>query len=489
MMDKWINNNTISKILALAVAVLLWGMVHLDTGTPSSTLTVSYNNKVIDNVAIQASGLDDSKYVLSTMDTDHVKMEVRGQRSVLTSFFADNYQAKLNLNGLGAGTKTLSLEPDLPDGVELVSMTPNRVTVTIEEKQTKSFNVSIVPKGNPEGGLQLGKPVIAPQTVKVTLPKSQLSTVTAVQGAVNTDGISEKFEQKRVKLKAYNKKGQELTGAVIEPSTVSVEIPVTQQAKSVPVKIVYSGELPDGLVLSKVNANVKEAAVYASQDVLSSLSSYVTATLDLSQFTEAGTRTVQANLAAPSGSDKIEPGSIQIQVTVVPSNEVTDTERTLPGIPIVLQGAGDGATATVTAPAGKTMDVTVKGPQDLVNNLTNDDISLVADVSGLAAGQHEVTLKVGLPKYITQAGNVSQLKATINIESPSTPAVTNPNSENESNPSGSGEKGQERPQEGQGNQSGNSDAKTGDNAAAEDKTNPHNGADSSANGTPENSQP
>ncbi|MEK3950318.1 CdaR family protein [Paenibacillus sp. FSL H7-0703] len=489
MMDKWINNNTISKILALAVAVLLWGMVHLDTGTPSSTLTVSYNNKVIDNVGIQASGLDDSKYVLSTMDTDHVKMEVRGQRSVLTSFFADNYQAKLNLNGLGAGTKTLPLEPDLPDGVELVSMTPNRVTVTIEEKQTKSFNVSIVPKGNPDGGLQLGKPVIAPQAVKVTLPKSQLSTVTAVQGAVNTDGISEKFEQKRVKLKAYNKKGQELTEAVIEPSTVSVEIPVTQQAKSVPVKIVYAGELPDGLALSKVNANVKEAAVYASQDVLSSLSSYVTATLDLSQFTEAGTRTVQANLAAPSGSDKIEPGSIQIQVTVVPSNEVTDTERTLSGIPIVLQGAGDKATTTVTAPAGKTMDVTVKGPQDMVNNLTNDDISLVADVSGLAAGQHEVTLKVGLPKYITQAGNAGQLKATVNIESPSTPAVTNPNDENESNPSGSGEKGQERPQEGQGSQGGDSDAKTGDNAAAEDKTNPHNGADSSANGTSENSQP
>ncbi|TKH33828.1 hypothetical protein C1I59_21455 [Paenibacillus polymyxa] len=489
MMDKWINNNTISKILALAVAIMLWGMVHLDTGTPSSTLTVSYNNKIIDNVAIQASGLDDSKYVLSTMDTDHVKMEVRGQRSVLTTFFADNYQAKLNLSGLGAGTKTLLLEPDLPDGVELVSMTPNRVTVTIEEKQTKSFNVSIVPKGSPDAGLQLGKPVIAPQTVKVTLPKSQLNTVTAVQGAVNTDGISEKFEQKRVKLKAYNKKGQELTGAVIEPSTVSVEIPVTQQAKSVPVKIVYSGELPDGLALSKVNANVKEAAVYASQDVLSSLSSYVTVTLDLSQFTEAGTRTVQANLAAPSGSDKIEPGSIQIQVTVVPSNEVTDTERTLSGIPIVFQGAGDGANATVIAPTGKTMDVTVKGPQDLVNNLTNDDVSLVANVSGLSAGQHEVTLKVSLPKYITQVGNAGQLKATVNIESPSTPAVTNQNSENESNPSGSGDKGQERPQEGQGNQGGNSDANTGDNAAAEDKTNPHNGAESSANGTSENSQP
>ncbi|MBJ8192456.1 hypothetical protein JDS79_37545, partial [Bacillus cereus] len=105
-------------------------------------------------------------------------------------------------------------------------------------------------------------------------------------------------------------------------------------------------------------SDVYKRQVYASQDVLGSLSSYVTATLDLSQFTEAGTRAVQANLAAPSGSDKIEPGSIQIQVTVVPSNEVTDTERTLSGIPIVLQGAGDGATATVTAPAGKTMDVT-----------------------------------------------------------------------------------------------------------------------------------
>ncbi|ALP37412.1 hypothetical protein ASL14_15700 [Paenibacillus sp. IHB B 3084] len=489
MMDKWINNNTISKILALAVAVLLWGMVHLDTGTPSSTLTVSYDNKVIDNVGIQASGLDESKYVLSTMDTDHVKMEVRGQRSVLTSFFADNYQAQLDLSRLGAGTKTLPLVANLPNGVELVSMTPSRVTVTIEEKQTKSFDVSIVSKGKPNTGLQLGEPVVAPQTVKVTLPKSQLSTVAAVQGAVDTEGISEKFEQKRVKLKAYNKKGQELTGAVIEPSTVSVEIPVTQQTKSVPVKIVYSGELPNGLALSKVNANVKEAIVYASQDVLSSLSSYVTATLDLSQLTEAGTHTVQANLAAPAGSDKIEPGSIQIQVTVVPSNQVTDAERTLSGIPIVVQGAADGTTATITTPADKTMDVTVKGPQDMISNLTNDDISLVADVSGQEAGQHEVALKVGLPKYITQSGNASQLTATVNIESPSTPAVTNPGSGNESTPSGSGNKGQERPQEGQSGQGGSSDAKPGDNAAAEDKTNPHNGADSSANGTPESGQP
>jgi YbbR domain-containing protein len=489
MMDKWINNNTISKILALAVAVMLWGMVHLDTGTPSSTLTVSYDNKVIDNVAIQASGLDESKYVLSTMDTDHVRMEVRGQRSVLTSFFADSYKAKLNLSGLGAGTRTLALEPDLPNGVELVSMTPDRVTVTIEEKQTKSFNVSIVPKGNPDTGLQLGKPVITPQTVKVTLPKSQLSTVTAVQGAVDTDGITEKFEQNRVKLKAYNQKGQELTGAVIEPSTVSVEIPVTQQAKSVPVKIVYSGDLPDGLALSKVNANVKEAAVYASQNVLSSLSSYVTATVDLSQFTEAGTRTVQANLAAPAGSDKIEPGSIQVEVTVVPSNQVTDTERTLTGIPIVLQGTGEGTTATIIAPASKTMDVTVRGPQDMVSNLTNDDISLVADVSALAAGQHEITLQLGLPKYITQAGTTDQLKATVSIVGPSTPAVTNPSSENESNPSGSGDKGQERPQEGQNGQGGYPDANSGGNAAAEDKTSPHNDADSSANGTPDSSQP
>lgn len=292
-----------------------------------------------------------------------------------------------------------------------------------------------------------------------------------------------------MKLRAYNKKGQELTGAVIEPSTVSVEIPVTQQTKSVPVKVVYSGELPNGLALSKVNANVKEAVVYASQDVLSSLSSYVTATLDLTQFTEAGTQTVQANLAAPAGSDKIEPGSIQIQVTVAPSSQVTDAERTLSGIPIVVQGAGDGTTATITTPADKTMDVTVKGPRDMISNLTNDDISLVADVSGLEAGQHEVALKVGLPKYITQSGNASQLTATVNIESPSTPAVTNPGSGNESTPSGSGNKGQERPQEGQSGQGGSSDAKPGDNAAAEDKTNPHNGADSSANGTPESGQP
>lgn len=49
-MNKWINNNTFAKVLALAVSVLLWSMVHWNNDTPTPTAKI--DTRIIENVKV-----------------------------------------------------------------------------------------------------------------------------------------------------------------------------------------------------------------------------------------------------------------------------------------------------------------------------------------------------------------------------------------------------------------------------------------------------
>ncbi|MDO7908742.1 CdaR family protein [Paenibacillus sp. JX-17] len=424
MMDKWINNNTISKVLALAIGVLLWGMVHLDDVSTTPVPTAAYDTKAIPNVKIQTHGLDEDKYVLSAMETDRVRLEVRGQRSDLTSFFTDDYRVELDLSQAQPGTNTYPLVPDLPDGVKLVSMEPSMVTATIEEKSTKAFTPVIITKGVPSDGYQLGTPVIdGSPRVKVTLPKSQLDEVQQIQGVVDVSGAEEDVTLKKVKLKAYDKEGHELSGAVIEPPVVTARVPVTKGYVSLPVKVNYTGKLPDGLVLSKVVPNVDVAAVYAKQSDLSSLGAYVPVTLDLGKIKEAGTTTVEADLQAPGGAERVEPAAVKLEVTVSPEADVQSSEEVITGVPVTLKGASSRLDAAISSPSDARIDVTVTAPADMLRDLGPEDVSAVANISGLEAGQHQVPVTVTLPEYVTLAGKDTSPSVTVTIKEKSSSAA------------------------------------------------------------------
>lgn len=65
-----------------------------------------------------------------------------------------------------------------------------------------------------------------------------------------------------------------IENAVIAPETVDVRIPVNQPYVSIPLRITYSGQLPEDLVLSSVEPNVKEVMVYGNEQALAGIQSY-----------------------------------------------------------------------------------------------------------------------------------------------------------------------------------------------------------------------
>lgn len=478
-MDKWFNNNNFTKILAIAVSVLLWAMVHSNDVTPTPTTNTSIEPRTIDNVKIEAYGIDSSKYVLTSMSDTEVEMQVRGQRSVLTSVFTDEYKVRLDLSNVGPGTITLPLSHVVPKGVEFVSMEPSSITVTIEELSSQNYDVNIITTGTPAEGYAAGTPVVTPNgPVKVTLPESQLAAVGKVQGTVSVDGATENVSEKRVKLVAYDLDGNEIEGAVIEPETVAVDIPISEKFAKVPIKIQYKGQLPEGLALSIVETSVDEVTLFGDTEAIAGIESYDGVTLDLSTLKEVGTETINVDLTPPSGFEKIEPSSVEVRVTVVSSDESEVSEKVIRNVPITLEQPGASYTATITRPQSGTKDITISGPADMLDNVNASDIQLIADARNLKEGSHEVSLQVGAPDYVTVKDSSSDLKVTVQVKDHSEETSTTP-IEPEVNPD---DGNQESPEQGAEDNSnvGSTEGNKGDNTESESETNDSSaGADSS----------
>ncbi|MBU5349158.1 CdaR family protein [Paenibacillus lautus] len=419
-MDKWIKNNTASKLIALAVSILLWAMVHMDSGTPAPPTTF-YDTKVIEGVEIQTYGFDDSEYALTGIDKDRVNLEVRGKKSNI-SLLTDDYKVKLDLSNVKEpGTHTLPLTPSIPSGVEMVSMEPSVVTVTVEARVSKSVTVSIGTKGEPAKDYRAGTPVlIDPRQVTVTLPESSMANLGQVKGNVELDGAKEKITEKRVKLTAYDKEGNAMEDAVIEPATVAAEVPIEPAFVTLPLELQYTGRLPEGFVLSKVEQKVKEVKLFGSKEALAGAETYIEATINLGEVRNSGTTVLTADLTPPEGFEKIEPSSVTVDVTAV-----SHGERVITGIPITLKGVASGLDAVITDPKTKTISLTLTGAPDLLNSLEPTDIGAEANATGLKAGVHEIPLQITLPNFINRTDSERPV-VKVELKDNSKPVTTEP---------------------------------------------------------------
>lgn len=96
-------------------------------------------------------------------------------------------------------------------------------------------------------------------------------------------------------------------------------------------------------------------------------------------------------------------------------------QRTIEAVPIKLEGLANGLTALMTDPSSKTVSLTVSGAPTLLDQLDQDNISVVADVGGYAAGVHQISLQVSLPRFIVLVNSAQPLTATVDLQVPSTP--------------------------------------------------------------------
>lgn len=417
-MDKWLNNPTAAKLIALGVAILMWAVVHFDPdeSTPNNVSSL-YDTKVIEGVTIQPYGLDERNYVLIGMEPLKVNLTVKGSKSDLKTAQSKDYRLRVDLRTVGEGEHTLQLEENLPRGITLVSMSPTSVLVKIEALQTKEFEVDVQTKGNPAKGYKVGTPIIKPSNrVHVTLPKSQLTNVVSVGATIEIDGEKETIKNKSVKLAAYDESGKVIEEAVIEPAVLEVEVPITNPFKTVPLQFKLIGHMPAGLSISSFKPEVEQVTLYGPQEALDKIE-FLEVEVQLDSLRNSGKVSVPLKIVAPI--IEISPAEISINIEVLLS-----TTRTLEGLTISLSGLGEGLLATITDPSTGRADITIQGAPAILDRLSPGDVDVIADLSGRGPGIYTVPLIVSLERFMEQAGGTNSITVEIKDEAAATETTT-----------------------------------------------------------------
>lgn len=410
-MDKWLNHPTLSKLLALVLALLMWAGVHYNPDSTPNTVASTLKTKTY-TLNLQPYGMDERSFVLAEVEPKSVKIKVSGSNNALLAK-PEDFKMQLDLRTLGAGTHNVDIDVNLPRGLELLDMTPSQAQVTLIALETKEFEIEIETEGTPAKGYKAGTPIIKPSNkVHVTLPDNTMSEVASVRAKISVEGEQETIKSKGVKLVAYDEEGRVIEGAKMDPAVVEVEVPITNPFKTVPVQFRLTGRMPAGLSLSSFKPEVEEVTVYGPQEVLDKID-FLEAQVRLDSLRNSGKVEVELTTSVPI--TEVSPAKVTIAVDVVLSET-----RTLEGLPIEWKGLGESLIVTIVDPASGKADIVVQGAPSILGNLKPGDVDVIADLSGRGPGTYTIPLTVNLQRFLEQAGGTNSITVEITSDEPAT---------------------------------------------------------------------
>jgi YbbR domain-containing protein len=417
-MDKWLQNKNVVRVASVAMAILLWVVVHLDQQAASPSNTPVIKTRMISDVVVQIIGLDESQYHIRSLEPSRVSVLLRGQERDINRVSPNGEQGRvvLNLSGVGAGDHIISLQAEgFPAGVE-ASVYPAEAKVSIEPIQSQEMPVDIKLRGTPPAGWTVGEPLSDPRTVRVTAPESRLKQIVSIQGEVDISAADGDITIEK-NLAAVDAEGNPVE-AVIEPETVQVRVPVTMPSQVIPLHVEIVGEPADGFSVAGIRQNVSAVTVYGPPEVLKRLKRYDGATVDISGI--RNDREFSVRIPLKENIQFVQPDTLEVRVDIVPSRT-----KQFAQVPVTVTGQSDKMKTFIREPSGGRVDITLEGAPQILEKIGAEDIRASADVQGLPAGVHEVPLRIEVPEFV-KVSSGANLRITVEIASAAAESNTEP---------------------------------------------------------------
>ena len=330
-----------------------------------------------------------------------------------------SFRATINLNGLvpspdGAPLTVAVRVEALDPQIQVTGWSPTSVSIRLDPVTTRTVPVR-VDRGTVPEGLSAGEPEIDVRVAQVRGPKSVVDRVEAAVARVIIDASGVDVDED-VDLVAVDARGDRLSPVDFDPARVHVRIAVSLAGttRTVPVVPILRGTPAIGYAVAGVRVEPVSVVIAGPRTALQAI-----ARLDTMEIDVAGARgdvKTDAPLVLPEGVT-VEGGAttVRVSISVVPLTG----SRTYT-IAVVLAGTADGLTYELST--GSTLAV-ISGPVTALNALDASSLQANADVSGLEAGGHTVTLRVQVPSGLTVT-SLSPPQVTVTITSAPSPTAT-----------------------------------------------------------------
>ena len=403
-MDRILFSQRYGKLVALLLAVFVYAIINIGDSASSLfetkqvyTFKAQTVNVLVNEETYEVSGLPETVDVQLLGDINDLQM-VRQQNSL--SVVAD-------LRQLGEGRSDVELEvQNIPSRLEVI-IEPGTVSVELKKKQTQTYALGydFVNQSEMDATYDLGTPEFDEDTVTVRASEDTLNRVSYVKALIDVSGVTSDFETD-APLAAYDENGDRLEVDII-PSTMHVSISVTQPKKTVPIEVVQVGTMEEGLAISTCTLSDEEITLYAKQSILDQID-HIEISLPVSNITSD--RSLAMPISLPQGVTQASLSSVSVSVTVGERTSATFSDVQ---VRLINQEAEiDGMQVTLDP---RTVSVTVSGSEEMLQNITKEDIMVTADLKGItAAGERQLTLSVsGSNRLVEYQLETSEITVTV----------------------------------------------------------------------------
>jgi YbbR domain-containing protein len=173
---KFITNNFGLKVTALCLAFFVWAMI--------AGKERSYSERILE-VRVEYYNVSQNIDV-SSVKPEKVRLTVKGTSKELKNITPEDFKIKIDLKDVTEGTRLNYYTEDYlqsPEGIRNMDVHPRMIEITVKEFITREAAVRVRYKGRLKRGIRLIERRVVPEKVKIFGYKSQIGTITAIEGA------------------------------------------------------------------------------------------------------------------------------------------------------------------------------------------------------------------------------------------------------------------------------------------------------------------
>lgn len=405
-------NKFLMALVSLVIAVILWAYV-ITVISPESEGTY-YNIPVVfeGGSLLEERGL----MVIDGLDQD-ITMTLRGNRSDLNKIKSSDITVKADLSKISeTGKQQITYSHAFPGDIapnafEVLSREPYPVTVTVERREVKNVPVKVYYTGAVPQDFIADKdnPVLSNEVVNISGPAPVVAQIAEARIQVDLDKRNESFSE-TFRYQLCDSKGKPVDAELITTNVGEIGLTLSiQRVKEVPLVITAiagGGATEDN---SKIVIDPPTIKVSGSDAVLKDLEEINLGTIDLGTLT--GVSTAEFDIVLPGNVTNltgVDSASVTVSFPGLMKKIFVISEFEIVGVP-------EGLEAEIF---NKSVEIAIRGPQNVVGRMTAEDVILRVDFSGEQAGTFNKKLEIVMDEKYSEVGAIGSYSVTVTLREP-----------------------------------------------------------------------
>lgn len=391
---KFLENETLMKLLALVGAILLVVSSHYDLLEEPFNLR---HTEFIENQELNVL-LNPNHILVGSAIPNNIRVQLIGEfNHVQVALHQRNLELVVDLRSLPPGTHTVPVEVNrISSRVDVIPM-PESFTINIAELEEVEHAVEpllINLQAFPEEWAR-SEPRLSLDNVQIRGAGTVLANIASVQAAIDMNTVAEGVTEFEVPITAFDSQMNPLDVEIV-PDRLTVAMDVFETSRFVPLTYQIRGNPPSGTSISEIQFEPNEVEMFGDPDVLEQLEAQLLV-IEMSQLNDDGK--VVIHLTPPDGVQYLRNGHVTARVVLAPTVAVTLRDL---DIEFLNLGAG------LIIEELPQVNVQVRGAPSRVSDLTAADVTLTADLNNLGPGEHTINVVLRTPEF-----TVGELDPTI----------------------------------------------------------------------------